>query len=191
MKTDTVFFENKNDWRKWLKKNHKQQKEIWLVYYKKHTGKPSVSYNDAVEEAICFGWIDSTVRRIDEERYMQRFTPRSKNSKWSVINKKRALKLIANKKMTKYGLALINIAKNNGAWENAYSSKEDKNKALPADLLAELSKNTLALNNFSKFSLSCKQRYIKWINDAKKPDTRKRRIARTIEYAANNVNPYL
>jgi len=91
---ERLSFRNRNEWRKWLKDYHNIAKGIWLVYYKKHIKKPSVYYNDAVEEALCFGWIDSMVKRIDDERYMQKYTPRNANSSWSASNKQRVEKII-------------------------------------------------------------------------------------------------
>ena len=105
--TETLFVENRNKWRKWLKNYHDKEKEVWLIYFKKHTGKFSIAYNDAVEEAICFGWIDGKVRSIDAEKYMQRFSPRNPDSVWSLLNKKRALKMIKEGKMTGAGLKTI------------------------------------------------------------------------------------
>ncbi len=108
---ESIYLETREKWRAWLKKNHRAMPGIWLIYFKKHTGKPSIPYNDAVEEALCYGWIDSTVKRIDEERYMQKFTPRNLKSNWSVPNVKRMEKLIRQKKMTRVGLDLYLFAK--------------------------------------------------------------------------------
>jgi uncharacterized protein YdeI (YjbR/CyaY-like superfamily) len=99
-KSKTLYVTNRTDWRSWLRKHHDREKEIWLIYYKQLTGKPRIPYEDAVEEALCFGWIDSTVKRLDQERYAQKFTPRRANSHWSVLNKKRAKKMIQAGKMT-------------------------------------------------------------------------------------------
>lgn len=104
----TLYVTTRKDWRAWLDKNHQKEKEIWLVYYKKHANMPRIPYNDAVEEALCFGWIDSTVKRIDEDKYTQRFSPRSNKSQWSEMNKERARRLIEQKKMTQAGLDKIN-----------------------------------------------------------------------------------
>ncbi|MGB2982026.1 MAG: hypothetical protein WBC77_12350, partial [Candidatus Zixiibacteriota bacterium] len=100
----TLYVTNRDDWRAWLRKNHSSQKEVWLIYYKKHTGKPRIPYDDAVEEALCYGWIDSTIKRIDEEKYAQKFTPRSEKSNWSELNKRRAKKMIREGRMTQAGL---------------------------------------------------------------------------------------
>lgn len=103
----TLHASNRDAWRAWLDRHHETEQEIWLVFYKKHTGKPGVSYEDAVEEALCFGWIDSIVRRIDDERYAQKFGPRKANSKWSESNKRRVRKMMEEGKMTAAGLAKI------------------------------------------------------------------------------------
>lgn len=105
--TKTLYVKNRNEWRKWLEKHHNKEPEIWLIYYRKATGKPSIPYNDAVEEALCFGWIDSLEKGIDEERFAQRFTPRKTNSPWSQTNKERVQRLIKLGKMTSAGLAKI------------------------------------------------------------------------------------
>jgi len=105
--TEKLYVKNREAWREWLINHHAARKEIWLVYYKKHTGKSRIPYDHAVEEALCFGWIDSTVKRVDDEIYVQRFTPRKKNSNWSDLNKKRARNLIKSGKMTDAGMILI------------------------------------------------------------------------------------
>lgn len=185
--TNTLYVRNREEWRKWLENNSGTAREIWLIYYKKHTKKPTISYDDAVEEALCFGWIDSTVRRIDEERYMQWYLPRKKSSQWSLLNKQRAEKMISEGKMTEKGMLLIEEAKKNGSWQKAYTTQGIMNQ--PADLVVALSKNTIALRNFKNFSQGLKNRYILYINDAKKPETRVRRINKIVELSLNNVKP--
>ncbi len=172
-------------WRAWLKKNHKKKKEVWLVYYKKHTGKPTVAYNDAVEEALCFGWIDSTVRTVDGERYMQKYTPRRPDSVWSQINIRRARKMIKQGLMTEHGLVLFNAVKKKG--RIAPRAKDIKTRlAVPVDLEEALKKKKKAFDNFMNFAPSYKAMYIYWINDAKKPETRARRIQRVVGFAEAN-----
>src|SRR5262245_54413461 len=105
--TETLYVTNRKVWRAWLKKHHKTKKEIWLVFYNKSSGKKRIPYNDAVEEALCFGWIDSTVKKLGPESFAQRFSQRNPKSGWSEMNKERARRLIAAKKMTKAGLALL------------------------------------------------------------------------------------
>ena len=165
---------NRKDWRLWLKENHASEKEIWLIYYKKHTGKPRVPYDDAVEEALCFGWIDSIVRTIDDERYMQKFTPRKAKSNWSASNKKRVEKLIDTGQMTRAGLAKIELAKINGTWEKMITSTISFE--MPFELGNALSANNSANEFFASLSPSCRRQYIGWIASAKKADTKLRRV---------------
>ena len=112
-------FVNRHDWRTWLEANHATANEAWLVIYKKHTGKPGLSYEEAVEEALCFGWIDGVMKRLDEEKYALRFSPRKKGSVWSELNKRRVAKLIKQGRMTEAGLAKVKEAKANGQWRAA------------------------------------------------------------------------
>jgi uncharacterized protein YdeI (YjbR/CyaY-like superfamily) len=105
--TEELYVANRDDWRAWLKENHDARKEVWLIYYKKQTGKPSISYDDSVEEALCFGWVDSIIKKIDDEKFARKFTPRTGKSTWSEANKKRVEKMIREGKMTETGLAKI------------------------------------------------------------------------------------
>jgi uncharacterized protein YdeI (YjbR/CyaY-like superfamily) len=181
---DALYFKNRKEWRSWLGKNHKKAKEVWLLYYKKHTKKPRIPYDDAVEEAICFGWIDGKVRSIDEESFMQRYCPRRKNSIWSLLNKKRAKKMIKEKKMMKDGLEKIEEAKKNGKWQVAYTSK--KQTRMPLKLKKALMKNKKAWKNFEKFSISTKNTYIWWIISPKREETKERRIKQVVKRSAEN-----
>ncbi|MGA7733294.1 MAG: hypothetical protein WCD37_18690 [Chloroflexia bacterium] len=104
---DTLYLSMREDWRAWLQANHETGREVWLVFYKKHTGQPSLPYNDAVEEALCFGWIDSVEKRLDADRYALRFTPRKPKSNWSESNKRRVRQLVASGRMTEAGLAKV------------------------------------------------------------------------------------
>ncbi len=153
-KQNTLYVTNRNDWRSWLEKHYNSESEIWLIYYKNHTNKPRIPYDDAVEEALCFGWIDSIVKRIDDEKYKQKYTPRKKNSVWSQLNKKRSEKMIREGKMTDSGLASIETAKRNGKWQAAYSSK--KIFEMPDYLEKALKKNKTARENFNNFARSYK-----------------------------------
>ena len=116
MKYNELYVTNGNDWREWLKVHHDSKKEVWLVFYKKHTDIPSILYDDAVEEALCFGWIDSIFKRIDDDTYVRKFTPQNAKSKWSESNKKRVQKLISEGRMADAGMAVIQAAKQNGQW---------------------------------------------------------------------------
>jgi uncharacterized protein YdeI (YjbR/CyaY-like superfamily) len=168
-----LYISNRKDWRKWLKENHKTTDCIWLIYYKKHTGKPRIPYDDAVEEALCFGWIDSIVKRIDEERFMQKFTPRKNKSSWSESNKKRVIKMIKQKRMTKAGMNKINAAIANGQWNKTIETEIDFE--MPSELSQLLSVNKKARGFFNELSPSHKKQYIGWIASAKKVETKKKR----------------
>jgi len=186
---NTIYCKNRDEWRLWLEKNHKSESEVWLIYLKKHTKKETVSYNDAVEEALCFGWIDSLVKSIDQDSYMQKYTPRKPKSVWSLINKKRVEKMIKANKMTPAGIEKIEIAKKNGQWEKAYSSKT-KFK-IPDKLQKALIENQEAFKNFYNFSPSVRNNYIGYILSAKREDTIKRRIAFVVERSEKNLKPGL
>ena len=185
--TESLSVKNRKEWRRWLENNHDMVEGIWLVFYKKHVVKVGISYDEAVKEALCFGWIDSTLKRIDDEKHKIRFTPRRKNSIWSEINKKRAEKLIKDKKMTKEGFSKIEEAKRNGKWESAYTSK--KKPDMPSDLKRSLKENKKAWKNFNNFSNSVKINYIYWINGAKREATRKKRIEEVVFRAKQNKKP--
>ncbi len=163
----------------WLKNNHDKVGEIWLIFHKKHTGIPSVSYEDAVEEALCFGWIDSIKKKIDEKRYKQKFTPRRRNSKWSELNKKRVKKLISQNLMTKAGLEVIRQAKTNGTWDLLPAARLPIE--MPKEFKGALNRNHEAGNFFNSLAPSFKKQYIGWVGSAKKAETRQRRIGKSIE----------
>jgi uncharacterized protein YdeI (YjbR/CyaY-like superfamily) len=184
---DPLYFSDRKEWRSWLRNNFDKLDKVWLVYYKKHTSKPTIAYNDAVEEALCYGWIDGKVRRIDEERYMQRYTPRKPKSKWSDSNRKRVEKLIKQKKMTKHGLIHVEAAKKDGRWDLAYSTK--KMYPVPEKLEKALKKDKLAWENFNNFSKSNQLMYIAYIMDAKREATKERRIAKVVKRSRNNEKP--
>ena len=148
-------------WRSWLAKNHDKEKEVWLIYYRKETGKPRIPYNDAVEEALCFGWIDSTVKKLDAERFAQRFSVRKKNSSLSQANKERVLKLIAQKKMTRAGLdAIAHVFKPATAKEEEF--------IIPAEILKPLQADKLAWENFQRFPESYQRVRIAYILSRKR-----------------------
>jgi uncharacterized protein YdeI (YjbR/CyaY-like superfamily) len=174
-----LYISNRNEWRKWLKKNHSIIKEVWLIYYKKHTGKPRISYDDAVEEALCFGWIDSNIKRIDDEKYCQKFSPRNYKSNWSELNKKRVAKLIRQKKMTKAGMDKINAAKKNGRWSKKIEAAKKFN--VPSELSRLLSANINARIFFNDLSPSHKKQFVGWIASAKKNETRIKRAKETLK----------
>ena len=180
-----LYVKNRKEWRNWLKKNHNKEKLVWLVYYKKHTGKPRIPYDDAVEEALCYGWIDSTIKRVDDEIYIQKFTPRNKRSKWSELNKQRVEKLIKQRKMVKPGLDKVNAAKENGDWDKVIEAVEVKYK-MPEELKILLASDKKAATLFESLPPSQKKLYIAWIASAKKIETRERRAAEAFELLKKN-----
>jgi uncharacterized protein YdeI (YjbR/CyaY-like superfamily) len=139
----TLYVSSRKEWRNWLEKNHTIEKEIWLIYYRKATGKPRIPYNDAVEEALCYGWIDSTQKKLDDERLAQRFTPRRKDSQLSQANKERIDKLVAEGKMTPAGLEAV-------AHMYTPSAVLKEDFTIPADILGLLKANPQAWENFQK-----------------------------------------
>ena len=179
-----VEFLNRNEWRLWLEENHSSEKEVWVVIQKKKSQRTGLRYEEAVEEAVCFGWIDSKMQSVDAKSFRQRFSPRKKNSIWSKKNKQTAKKMIKAGKMTEAGLAEINKAKENGNWDKAYTSKTAP--TIPADLKEALKQNQSAWKNFGKFSNSQKLQYVYWIEDAKKTETRQKRIAEVVKRAVSN-----
>ena len=182
--TKQFYPKNRKEWRKWLEKNHAKEKNVGLVMYKKDSGMPTVTWVEAVEEALCFGWIDSTVNKLDEHGRVQFFSPRKPKSNWSKINKAKVEKLIAEGLMTPSGLAMVNLAKETGTW-TALDDVEET--IIPEDLKKALGKNKKALTHFSAFPRSSKRLILEWILNAKRPETREKRIAETVSMAAENL----
>jgi uncharacterized protein YdeI (YjbR/CyaY-like superfamily) len=167
-----------------LEANHATSPGVWLISYKQGSGKPHVSYDDAVEEALCFGWIDSRVNKLDDEGHVQLYSPRKSKSPWSRTNKQRIEKLIDQGLMTEAGLAKIEAAKQDGSW-SLYDSVEDLR--VPADLEEALAANETAREHFEAFSNSSKKIILWWIESAKRPETRQKRIEETVSLAAQNI----
>jgi uncharacterized protein YdeI (YjbR/CyaY-like superfamily) len=174
-----LLFATHSDWRAWLEENHAQPRGIWLKHAKKSSGKKSVSYLEAVEEALCFGWIDSQKQAYDEDYFLQKFTPRGPKSVWSKINVAKAEALIKSGKMRPAGLATINLAKQDGRWDAAYDSSST-NK-IPEDFLSELDKNPKAKLFFETLNKANVYAFCWRIQTAKKPETRQARIEKFIE----------
>ena len=168
-------------WRTWLRRHHRTASGVWLVYHKKHSVTPSVSYEEAVQEALCYGWIDSLVRALDADRYRQLFTPRKPRSTWSPSNKRRVAQLIAGRRMTKAGLAKVDAAKADGSWE---SLDEVETLTVPAELRRALAADGDALRNFRGYAASLRKAMLYWLASAKRPETRARRLAKLVAYAA-------
>ena len=166
----TLYVTHRDEWRMWLETHHETESEIWLIFYKKHTGTPSIPYDDAVEEALCFGWIDSIIKRIDDEKFVRKFTPRRENSTWSESNIRRAKKMREQGRMTGTGMK---------RFENARIHKRRSPKLSP-ELQENLKTNKRAWKNFTALAPSYKRLYVDWIMDAKKKETRKRRLNEAI-----------
>ena len=182
-----LYFRNAQEWRKWLEENSSSAQEAWLVHYKKHSNKVSVSLSDAVEEALCFGWIDGKLKSLDEERFLLRYSPRRANSVWSKINRDKAQRLIDNGKMMALGLARIEEAKKNGLWDEAYTNRQ--RDEIPSDLEAALLENKTAWLNFQKFANSYRNMYIGWVVGSRTEVTRKKRIAEVARRSFLNKKP--
>lgn len=182
----TFYAKNRKEWLSWLAKNHRSAVEIWLIYYKKNSGKPRIPYNDAVEEALCYGWIDSILKPIDEQCFAQRFSPRRKNSILSEMNKERVLRLIKAKKMTRFGLKSIRhhmekYSKKSSGLQNL------ENFTLPKDILTILKSDSVAWKNFEKFPESYKRIRIGWIDAARpRPEIFNQRLQYFIKITAKN-----
>lgn len=179
--------ETRRQWREWLEKSHQSRTEIWLGFYKRGVNKSCVSNSDAVEEALCFGWINGKVHKLDEEIYIQRFSPRHDRSVWSPANKKRVEKLIKQGLMTESGLRAVEIAKANGSWDSV--EVEVDMDHIADDIITALKKKRLAFENFKKFAQGQRHDYIWWVESAKRAETRKRRIQQLVERCLKNIKP--
>ncbi len=173
-----LYITNRNQWHNWLCEHHITGAGVWLIFYKKETSKPTIEYEDAVEEALCFGWIDSIIKKIDDERYARKFTPRKDGSKWSALNKKRANKMIKEGRMTNVGLVKIQTAKKTGLWEK--DVRPQISFDIPPELAKALAQNKKAKKNFDKLAPSYRKQYIGWIKVAKRAETKKRRIEESL-----------
>ena len=174
-------------WRAWLARHHASERAVWLILLKRHVPKPGVTLGEAVEEALCFGWIDGKIRRIDDERHMLRFTPRQPGSVWSESNKARVGRLTAQGRMTAAGLRLVAAGKKSGEWQKA--RVRERTTMVPRDLAAALAGNAVARSCFEGFAASYRKLYIAWVEDAKRPETRQRRIATVVARSARGQKP--
>ncbi|MFY9902198.1 MAG: YdeI/OmpD-associated family protein [Trichococcus sp.] len=172
---------NPQEWHDWLVQNHDQEDQIWLKIKKAHAAGEGILLAEAVEEALCFGWIDGKMYSLGEESFIIRVTPRRSGSVWSLVNRRRAEALIEAGRMTEAGLAAIQAAKVNGKWQAAYSSKEVPD--LPEELEQAFRDDPVAREHFESWPTGEKAHYLFWIAQAKRPDTRKKRIAETLERA--------
>lgn len=172
------------DWRNWLSENVHSAGSVWLIIYKKASGKPSITYSEAVDEALCFGWIDSKPNKRDEKSYYQFFSKRNPKSNWSRVNKENVARLIKENRMSEEGFRMIEIARKTGTW-NALDAVE--NGDIPEDLQALFDQNTQAWEYWKDFPRSAKRNILEWIFNAKRPATREKRIRETVKLAAQNI----
>ena len=181
---NSVHPKTRSEWRAWLSEHHQRPNGVWLITYKKATGKPRIDYNDAVEEALCFGWIDSKGNKLDEERSMLWFAPRKPGTGWSRPNKERVAKLLAAELMAPVGLAKVEAARQDGSW---YALDAVEALEIPPDLATALAAYPNAARYFDAFPRSAKRSILEWISIARKPETRAKRIEETARLAEENI----
>lgn len=177
---------NRQQWRAWLLDHHNTEKSVWLISYKKKSNMPTITWSEAVDEALCFGWIDSTAKPLDEEKFMRFFSRRKATSVWSRINKEKVQQLIAEGLMTEAGFEVIERAKKNGSWTIL---DDVEALVIPADLEKELQKRPNANSFFLSLSKSDRRNILQWLVLAKRPETRQKRITEIVELADQNQKP--
>jgi uncharacterized protein YdeI (YjbR/CyaY-like superfamily) len=175
-----LHFSDRDSWRAWLKKHHGIKREVWLIFYKKRTGRNSIPYEQAVEEALCFGWIDSIIKKLDDERYLRKFTPRANSAKWSAINLQRAERLIKAGRMTKAGLKKI------APGTKAETPPAKRLIRIPHALEQALARNRRARENFDRLAPSYRRQYIAWVATAKRSTTLEKRVREAIRLLERN-----
>ena len=183
---ETFCPKNRQHWRQWLQENHAQKQSVWLIYHKKKSGNSTVTWSEAVDEALCFGWIDSRSKPIDDYNYMQFFSRRKPKSIWSKINKEKVEQLINNGLMSQAGLAVIETAKKNGCWAIL---DEVEAGVIPADLANALQDSSEAQRYFFHLSKSDRRTILQWLVLAKRPETRQKRIADIVDSAERRLKP--
>lgn len=181
---DKIFIESIEDLRKWLSTNYASKRSVWIVTWKKGSGHPYISYDEVVDQCLCFGWIDSLPKKLDSERTMLRISPRNPKSNWSKLNKERVDKLIKAGWMEPNGIAMVELAKRTGTW-NFLDDVE--NLELPEDLEAEFENHPNSKQMFQRFPPSSQRGILEWIKTAKKDSTRKKRIIETAIKASQNI----
>jgi len=186
MEVDVFFPESRRAWREWLLENHEREDSVWLGYYKTKSGVPTIRYTEAVDEALCFGWIDSKVQPVDESRYRQLFTKRKPKSVWSKVNKEKVARLTEQGLMMEAGLKSIELAKENGSWTIL---DDAENLVMPDDLRKKFESNAAALGYFNSLSRTTRRNILQWITLAKKPGTRQKRIQETFAGAVEKTVP--
>jgi len=178
----TLYVKDRRQWRAWLAKHHKTAPEIWLIYYKKHSGRRRIPYSDAVEEALCYGWIDSITKPVDEDRWAQRFSPRRPSSRLSDMNRERVRRLIAARRMTKVGLERIAHV-----FDHLSDTKRQLEWRVPPDILAAIKRDGTTWKHFQAFPASYKRIRIGWIDAARRrPEILRQRLRHFLKMTAQN-----
>ena len=186
---ENIFFRNRDEFRNWLNINHDTNPGIWVMFYKKHMNIDCIKYNELLEEVLCFGWIDSLIKKIDDDKYARKITPRTDTQKWSELNKKKVIELIKEDKMTQAGLHKIDNYLKTGkvVWPvNKSGKKELKENDIPDFIIKELAKNEPALINFNKLATTYKRHYLLWITNARKEETIRSRLKESIGLLKEN-----
>lgn len=178
-----LYFTNDIEWRNWLHNNHDKSDGVYLILFKVETNQPSMRWEEAVKVALCFGWIDSTVKSLGNGKRQQYFCPRKPKSVWSALNKRHIEELLSEKRIHESGLKSIEIAKENGSW-NALDDVE--NLIIPKDLQKAFDKNSRAFSNYQNFAKSYKKSYLYWLHSAKREATRQKRIIEIIHLCTLN-----
>ena len=185
--TESIYLKDRKAWRAWLKKHHARKREIWLIYYKKGSGHPRVDYADAVEEALCFGWIDSIVKTMDEHRYAQRFTPRKPGSNWSATNLERVTRLTAAGLMTPAGAAHVPSKRAAKVFQAQHKHRTTATTVAPHDLAAALRQSAAAAAAWKTLAPGYKRLHVRMVTECKLPETRRRRIALAVDRMARGL----
>ncbi len=186
---DRLHVETSREWRSWLSGNHDSSAGVWLVFDRKGTSSQSLTYDEALDEALCQGWIDNLIKKIDDAHYMRKFTPRRAGSKWSDANKKRVERLAGEGRMKAAGLAAVERARKDGSWDRP--DRIPVTDVVPQELEAALKGMPEARENFSRLAPSHRTRYIMWIRSAKLAETRKKRAAEAASLLKKNIKPGL
>ena len=174
-----LYCANAEQWREWLEQHHASENGVWLVFYKKGLSDQMLDYQGALDEALCSGWVDSIIKKLDEQRYARKFTPRKATSQWSESNKRRVAELIALCRMKPAGMALIEAARANGQWDKVFGPPKVRDD-VPVELQSALEQNPVALKNFEQLAPSFRRQYILWITMAKRPETKSQHVKEAV-----------
>ena len=187
-KENPRYFSSIEEWHDWLTENHAKEERLWIIIQKKASKRPGIRYEETVLEAVAYGWIDGQMKRLNDDEFMQRFTQRRSGSNWSKSNRERAERLMTEGRMSPAGIKAVDEAKSDGRWDRAYEN-QTRTVQVPDDLLAALKENQTAFDNFEVFPPYARFIYISWINEAKRVDTRERRIYTVVDRSEKNLKP--